>query len=170
MPTVVDVGLQQPNASIQISRGRTSRCIKLQDLTIEELYEEFDGLADSDERIDYLIDLGLSLPQLPDEAKTEENRVHGCLSQVWLVASTRAINPHIVEFVASSDSVIVSGLIAVVIALYSGKSPQEIASIDAEKTFRKLGLDRHLSPQRRNGLHGMVKRVQQLAADAEAAC
>lgn len=144
------------------------RRIVLEDLTIEEVYEEFDALASWDERCDYLIDLGFDLAQLPDEAKTEGNRVHGCQSNVWLVANIKGSNPPIVEFLANSDSVIVNGLIAVLIALYSGKTPQEIVSIDAEETFRKLGLERHLSSQRRNGLHGMVNRVRQLAVHAEA--
>lgn len=139
---------------------------QVHDITIEELYEEFDDLADADERIDYLIDLGMDLPQLLDEAKSEENRVHGCLSNVWLVARTTADNPPAIEFTANSDSIIVSGLIVVVLALYSGKTPQEIAAIDAQAAFKRLGLDRHLSTQRRNGMSGMVERVRQLAAYA----
>ena len=140
----------------------------MQDLTIEELYEEFDDLPDWDERCDYLIDLGFNLPQLPDSAKTEDNRVHGCQSNVWLVANVEGSNPRIVEFLANSDAVIVNGLIAVLIALYSGKTPQEIISVDAQEVFGKLGLERHLSSQRRNGLYGMVDRVRQLAVQAEA--
>ncbi|MEN0112116.1 MAG: SufE family protein [Planctomycetota bacterium] len=140
----------------------------MQDITIEELYEEFDDLADSHEQIDYLIDLGMDLPELPDEAKSEENRVHGCMSNVWLVARTSDSSPPVVEFTANSDSMIVSGLIVVVRALYSGKTPKEIASVDAHEAFAKLGLDRHLSTQRRNGLSGMVDRVRQLAVQAEA--
>jgi len=140
----------------------------LQDLTIEELYEEFDDLPDWDERCDYLIDLGFNLPQLPDEVKTDANRVHGCQSNVWLVANIKGSNPPIVEFLANSDAVIVNGLIAVVMAMYSGKTPEEIVSIDAQEAFGKLGLERHLSSQRRNGLYGMVGRVRQLAVKAEA--
>ena len=140
----------------------------MQDLTIEEIYEEFDDLSNWDERCDYLIDLGFDLPQLPDEAKTEDSRVHGCQSNVWLVANVKRSNPPIVEFHANSDSVIVNGLIAVVIALYSGKTPKEIISVDAKEAFGKLGLERYLSSQRRNGLYGMVDRVRQLAVQAEA--
>lgn len=158
----------QPAAGPARLRDNQPGAAILQDITIEELYEEFEELADSDDQIDYLIDLGMDLPQLPEDARTEENRVHGCLSNVWLVASTTDADPPVVEFVANSDSVIVSGLIVVVMALYSGKTPQEIAAIDAQAAFEKLGLDRHLSTQRRNGLSGMVKRVQQLAAHAQA--
>ena len=139
-----------------------------QDLTIEELYEEFEDLPDWDDRCDYLIDLGFNLPQLPAESKTEQNRVHGCQSNVWLVANLTESDPPSVEFLANSDAVIVNGLIAVVTALYSGKTPKEIIAVDAQEAFAKLGLERHLSPQRRNGLYSMVERVRQLAVQAEA--
>ncbi|KLU06844.1 Sulfur acceptor protein SufE for iron-sulfur cluster assembly [Rhodopirellula islandica] len=140
----------------------------MQDLTIDELYEEFEDLPDWDERCDYLIDLGFNLPELPAEAKIEENRVHGCQSNVWLVADIKNSTPPTVEFLANSDAVIVNGLIAVIAALYSGKTPQEIIAIDAQDVFKKLGLERHLSPQRRNGLYSMVQRVRELAVQAEA--
>lgn len=139
-----------------------------QDLTIEEVYEEFDELQDWQDRCDYLIDLGFDLVPLPDDVKTEENRVHGCQSNVWLVAKVTTDRPPTVEFHANSDSIIVSGLIAILIALYSRKTPQEIIAIDAKEVFAKLGLERHLSSQRRNGLYGMVKRVRELAVQAEA--
>ncbi|MEM9366749.1 MAG: SufE family protein [Planctomycetota bacterium] len=139
-----------------------------QDVTIEELYEEFEDLPDWDERCDYLIDLGFNLPQLPAEAKTEANRVHGCQSNVWLTAELTRSQPPTVTFLANSDAIIVNGLIAVLTALYSGKTPEAIISIDAQDVFRKLGLERHLSPQRRNGLYSMVDRVRQLAVEAEA--
>ncbi len=138
-----------------------------QDLTIEQVYAEFDELQGWQEQCDYLIDLGFDLPPLPDEAKTEENRVHGCQSNVWLIATVKETDPPVVEFLANSDSIIVSGLIAILTALYSGKTPQEIISIDAQEVFAKLGLQRHLSPQRRNGLFGMVRRVHELAVQAE---
>ncbi|MEM9826041.1 MAG: SufE family protein [Planctomycetota bacterium] len=139
-----------------------------QQLTIEEIYEEFDELQEWDERCDYLIDLGFDLTPLPEDAKTEENRVHGCQSNVWLVANVKQTDRRIVELIATSDSIIVGGLIAILIALYSGKTPQEIIAIDAKEVFARLGLERHLSSQRRNGLYGMVQRVRELAVQAEA--
>ncbi|MEM6691059.1 MAG: SufE family protein [Planctomycetota bacterium] len=141
---------------------------ELQDLTIEELYEEFEDLPDWDERCDYLIDLGFNLPKLPAEDKTEQNRVHGCQSNVWLTANVSESTPPVVEFLANSDAMIVNGLIAVLIALYSGKTPEQIVSIDAQEVFEKLGLERQLSSQRRNGLYSMVQRVRKLAVEAEA--
>lgn len=135
-----------------------------QPLTLEELIDEFDFLGDWEARCDYLIDLGFELPQLPESDKTEENRVHGCQSQVWMTASTSGTgDEQIIEFVANSDSMLVSGLIAVLMAIYNRKSPADILNTDVEAIFRKLELDRHLSPQRRNGLFGMVQRVRQFA-------
>lgn len=139
-----------------------------EDLTIDELYEEFEDLGDWDERCDYLIDLGFHLPQLPDDAKNEANKVHGCQSNVWLVAEMRSTTPPTLEFIANSDAIIVNGLIAVLVALFGGQTPEQILKIDAQEVFARLGLERHLSPQRRNGLYSMVDRVRQLAVEAAA--
>ncbi|WP_437228216.1 SufE family protein [Planctomicrobium sp. SH661] len=138
-------------------------------MTLNELYEEFEFLADWEERCDFLIDLGFDLPKLPAEAKVEENRVHGCQSNVWLIAELNDMtSPPTIEFVANSDAMIVNGLIAVLMMIYNGKTPSEILNTDVEKIFRKLELDRHLSSQRRNGLFGMVTRLREIARDAEA--
>jgi cysteine desulfuration protein SufE len=135
-------------------------------MTLDELLEEFEFLGDWDDQCDYLIDLGFELPKLPDEAKTEQNRVHGCQSTVWLAAEVKPSNPPTIEFVANSDAIIVNGLIAVLTVLYSGRTAQEILEIDAKAVFAKLGLERHLSSQRRNGLYGMVERIRSIAEDA----
>ena len=137
-------------------------------MTVEELVEEFEELQDWEDQCDYLIDLGYELPKLPDDLKTEENRVHGCQSNVWLVAEVKPGEPPSVEFVANSDAIIVNGLIAALTIMYSGRSPAEILQVDARKVFSKLGLERHLSPMRRNGLFGMVERIRQLAVEAAA--
>lgn len=140
--------------------------------SLEELYEEFDDLGDWDDQCDYLIDLGFDLPKLPDEAKCEENRVHGCQSQVWLIGrqaeETSETNPPKLEFLANSDAIIVNGLIAVLLAMYTDRTAEEILSTDAEAVFARLGLQRHLSPQRRNGLFGMVERIRKLAVELSA--
>ena len=137
-------------------------------VSIEELFAEFEELGDWDAQCDYLIDLGHELPKLPESAKTEANRVHGCQSNVWLVAELRE-EPETglrVEFVANSDAIIVNGLIAVLMAMYNGRSPQVILETDPRAIFVKLGLERQLSPQRRNGLFGMVERIRRIAAEA----
>jgi cysteine desulfuration protein SufE len=135
-------------------------------MTIDDLIAEFEELGDWDEQCDYLIDLGRELPKLPPEAKSEANRVHGCQSNVWLVADVKPTNPPVIEFLANSDAIIVNGLIAVLTILYSGRTPEEILQIDAKEVFARLGLDRHLSSQRRNGLHGMVERIRRIAQQA----
>lgn len=138
-------------------------------MTIEELYEEFEFLGDWEDRCDFLIDLGFELPRLPDEAKIEPNRVHGCQSNVWMTAEVvGAPGAPRIEFLANSDAMIVNGLIAVLMAIYNGKSPSEVLATDAAAVFRRLELDRHLSSQRRNGLFGMVTRIRELAARAQA--
>ena len=138
------------------------------DMTIPELIEEFDFLGDWEERCDYLIDLGFELPKLPDEAKIEPNRVHGCQSNVWLVANLdEEASPPVVRLLANSDAMIVNGLIAVLLMIYDGKTPAEILETDPAAIFHRLELDRHLSSQRRNGLFGMVNRVREIAAHAQ---
>ncbi|MFQ5731106.1 MAG: SufE family protein [Planctomycetaceae bacterium] len=138
-------------------------------MSIEDILEEFDGLEDWDERCDYLIDLGFDLPEFPEDHKTEPNRVHGCQSNVWMVLAQRERDGReVVEIAADSDAMIVRGLIAVLLALYSGKTAAEIVAVDARKVFSRLGLDRHLSPARRNGLSGMVKRIREFARSASA--
>jgi cysteine desulfuration protein SufE len=137
-------------------------------MTIEDLLEEFEFLADWDEQCDFLIELGFDLPQLAEEAKSEENRVRGCQSNVWMIANVTDSDPPTVEFLANSDAIIVNGLIAVLIMLYSGKSPEAILTTDAEQVFQQLGLERHLSSQRRNGLYGMVRRIRQIATEVAA--
>lgn len=138
-------------------------------MPLDELIEEFDFLGDWEARCDFLIDLGFELPKLPDEAKTEANRVHGCQSQVWMIARVNDdVDPPTIEFLANSDAMIVNGLIVVLLAIYNGKSAQRIIETDAEEIFRRLELDRHLSPQRKNGLFGMVKRIRELAIEVAA--
>lgn len=136
------------------------------DITLDELIEEFEFLGDWEARCDYLIDLGFELPKLPDEEKIEQNRVHGCQSNVWLIASqNKKTEPTTIEFLANSDAMIVNGLIAVLMAIYNRKTPEEIIDTNIDEIFHKLELDRHLSPARKNGLSGMVKRVRQIAVE-----
>lgn len=122
--------------------------------------EEFAFFGDWSERYQYLIDLGRQLPPFKDEWKIEEFRVHGCQSMVWLVPSGDAARMH---FDATSDSAIVSGLIALVLRVYSDRSAQEI--VDTEPTFiQAIGLAKHLSPTRSNGLVAMLARLKAHAA------
>ena len=133
-------------------------------ITIDDIIEEFEELTEWTDRCDYLIDLGFDLPELPEQARAKANRVQGCQSNVWSISDVEQADPPLIILHAKSDSIIVSGLTVVSLALYSGKAPTEIIAIDPKSAFQNLGLDRFLSPQRRNGLHGMVRRVQELPA------
>jgi cysteine desulfuration protein SufE len=92
--------------------------------------------------------------------------VQGCQSQVWLVAQMKPGNPPTMELIADSDSQLVRGLIAILVMLLSGKTPQQILSTNIEDVFQRLELQRHLSRSRSNGLHSMIKRIRELAATA----
>jgi cysteine desulfuration protein SufE len=126
----------------------------------QDIAEEFAFFSDWTERYQYLIDLGKQLPPFPDEWKTEEYRVHGCQSMVWLVPSGNASQMH---FAAASDSAIVSGLIALVLRVYSDRSAAEIVA--TEPSFiQQIGLAKHLSPTRSNGLAAMLVKLKAYAA------
>jgi len=126
----------------------------------QDIAEEFAFFGDWTERYQYLIDLGRQLPPFPDAWKTEEHRVHGCQSMVWLVPSGDASKMH---FDAVSDSAIVSGLIALVLRVYSDRSAAEIVATEPE-FIQSIGLAKHLSPTRSNGLTAMLARLKAYAA------
>ena len=124
--------------------------------------DEFAFFGDWTERYQYLIDLGRKLPPFPDALKTEAHKVQGCQSQVWLAPSGDAQR---LEFLAISDSAIVSGLIALLLRVYSGRSASEILA--TEPTFiEAIGLAKHLSPTRSNGLAAMLAAIKQHARAA----
>ncbi len=129
--------------------------------SVDELVEEFQDLEDWDERYDFIIDLGRELPPLALHHQAPENVVNGCMSTVWMVVDVH--DDQTVTIAADSDSIIVKGLIVVLLSYYVGKNLAEIVQLDATEFFGELGLNQHLSPQRRNGLYSMVKRLKQLA-------
>jgi cysteine desulfuration protein SufE len=135
---------------------------------VNEIVENFALMEEWDDRYRYLIELGRSLPPLPELARTAENKVQGCASQVWLATTVKpngGAGP-VLSFAGDSDAHIVRGLIAVLFALYSGKGAKDILSTDAVALFEKLGLRDHLTPQRSNGFRSMVARIRR---DADAA-
>ncbi len=121
-----------------------------------EIIDEFSFFDDWMDRYQYLIDLGRKLPEFPEALKTEEHRLHGCQSQVWLVASGDETR---IDLQATSDSAIVSGLIALLLRVYDGRSAGEILETRPE-FVQAIGLDKHLSPTRSNGLHAMLTEIQ----------
>lgn len=134
---------------------------------LEDIIADFDLLDDWEDRYRYIIDLGRQLTPLPDSARIEGNKVQGCVSQVWLQTSIGAGPDPVVVFAGDSDAHIVKGLVAIILALYSGQRARTILATDANQLLKKLGLDQHLSPQRSNGLRAMVGRIQRDAAAAQ---
>jgi len=135
---------------------------------IERIFEDFEFLDEWEDRYRYVIDLGRDLPPFPESARTPQNKVQGCVSQVWL-ETTRSDGPDpVMRFAGDSDAHIVRGLVAIMLALFSGRRASEIAKIDAEAVLKRLGLDEHLTPQRANGLRSMVARIRRDAAAAVA--
>ena len=130
-------------------------------MTLEELAENFSNLDDWEDKYAMVIDLGRKLPPLATEDRNEHTRVRGCQSQVWLVEDVDANGR--IHLRGDSDALIVRGLVAVMLLIFSGKTAAEIRSIDAQKILDGLGLRAHLSPQRANGLFSMVERIQRLA-------
>ncbi len=128
-------------------------------ITLAEICDDILGL-DTNDRLAYLVELGESLPPFPDSYHTEENRVLGCQSNVWLIARP---NNDKLEFVADSDAPMVRGLIAILLAAYSGKRPREIVDFPIEDIFSRIKLRSYILPMRSNGLYSMVKRIQTLA-------
>lgn len=128
---------------------------------LNELAEELDFLGDWEERYRHIIELGRGLAPLTDAERSDENRVRGCASQVWLVVEPQPEGA--LGFRGDSDAHIVRGLVAVLLRLYSGHTPDEIVAFDATAAMARLGLTGALSGQRANGLASMVERIRRTA-------
>lgn len=130
---------------------------------LDELAEGFALFDNWEDKYRYLIDLGQRLDPMDDALKTEDTRVRGCTSQVWMIATQGDDGRY--RFTADSDAMIVRGLVYVLMIAYQDKTAAEIAAVDIEDAFEKLGLAGHLSPSRRNGFFSMVQRIKALSAD-----
>ena len=131
-------------------------------MTIQELVDNFALLGDWEERYQLLIDMAGRLPVMEEALKTEATKVRGCMSQVWMVLHWDEAGR--LHMLADSDAVLVRGLIALLAVIFAGKTRDEIAKIDVERIFAELGLDQHLSPNRRNGFFSMVEKVKAFTA------
>ena len=133
--------------------------------SLQQIVENFELLDDWDDRYRYLIELGRALAPLPEAERTEANRVRGCASQVWLVSSfTRdEAGEARVNLTGDSDAHIVRGLVAFVLAAYSGQKRADFTKIDVMSLFGRLDLGQHLSLQRNNGVRAMVDRIKAIA-------
>ena len=137
-------------------------------MAIETIRADFALLDDWEDRYRYVIELGRSLPPLPEPLRTETNKVRGCASQVWLASETRTPasgSAPVLSFRGDSDAHIVRGLIAILFALYQERTADEILNTDARALFTELGLGEHLTAQRSNGFFSMVERIR---SDAQA--
>jgi cysteine desulfuration protein SufE len=131
-------------------------------MTIDEVIENFSLLDEWDDRYRYVIEPGRTLPPLSEAQRNDANKVQGCASQVWLATTAKpnGADGPILTFVGDSDAHIVRGLIAILFALFSGKTAREILATDALQLFDRMGLREHLTPQRSNGLRSMVDRIR----------
>ena len=137
-------------------------------MNVDELVENFAQLGPWEERYRYLIELGRKLPPLPETDRVETNKVRGCMSQVWLTSRVQPGPPVRLEFRGDSDAHIVKGLIALLFKLYAGRTPREILALDVKTVFERLGLESHITMNRRNGFYSMVERIRALAENAVA--
>ena len=139
-------------------------------MTIDEIRDNFELLEEWDDRYRYVIELGRTLEPLPDAEHSAANKVQGCVSQVWLAKQLdRSGGEPLLNYLGDSDAHIVRGLIAILLTLYSGQTPQQILATDAIAVFDEFGFREHLTPQRSNGLRAMVERIRSDAREALAA-
>lgn len=122
-----------------------------------EIEDAFQLIDDWEERYRYVIELGKELPEFAPAMKTDAARVEGCVSQVWLATGLKDGR---LNLAGDSDAMIVRGLVAILIAYYSGRPVEEVPDLDVEAFLRRLQLEEHLTPQRSNGLQSMVKRIR----------
>ena len=140
-------------------------------MTIDEIRDNFALLDDWDDRYRYVIELGRTLDPMPEAEHSAANKVQGCVSQVWLSKQVDRSDhgEPLLKYLGDSDAHIVRGLIAILLTLFSGHTPQQILSTDAIAVFDEFGFREHLTPQRSNGLRSMVERIRSDAREALAA-
>lgn len=131
--------------------------------SLDELVDNFALFDDWEERYRYLIDLGRKLPHMEDSLKTDENLVRGCTSRVWMIPE---IKDNTFYFQADSDAHIVRGLVAILMAAYQGRKLGRVHAVEIETAFKLIGLDQHLSANRRSGFFAMVEKIKALTAQA----
>ena len=132
---------------------------------IEKIINEFNQFEDWEDKYAHLIKRGKSLPEMQEALKTEDNKVKGCQSQVWMSAILN--DDHTLSFVADSDAMIVKGIVSMLVEVYSGEKPEVIISHKPE-FIKEIGLDEHLSPSRTNGLFSMIKQIKYYATAYQA--
>lgn len=134
---------------------------------LDDIVDIFELLGDWDQRYQYLTELGEKLPQMPESLKTEENKVKGCMSQVWVSAWHDEHDARFVQYHGDCDTSIIKGVLAVLIQLSAGKTAEVIEQLDVDELFARLKLDEHLSPNRHIGVYAIVELMKQQARDIQ---
>lgn len=134
---------------------------------LDDIVDIFELLGDWEQRYQYLTELGEKLPAMPEALRTEENKVRGCMSQVWVCACRDEHNPEIIHFYGDCNTSIIKGVLAVLIQLASGKTVAEVEQLDVDVLFSRLGLDEHLSPNRHVGVYAIVELMKQQARNLQ---
>ncbi|MDZ7804537.1 SufE family protein [Thiohalophilus sp.] len=136
--------------------------------SLDDIVDTFELLGDWDQRYQYLTELGEKLPPLPEEARIEDNKVKGCMSQVWVHAYPNPDDPRLVRFHGDCDTSIIKGVLALLIQLVEDRTVDEIQELDVDEFFEKLRLDEHLSPNRHVGVYAIVDLMKQQARQLKA--
>ena len=130
-------------------------------LTLDEVVDNFEFLDDWDARYAYLVELGEALPAMDERYRTEGNRVQGCMSKVWVCPVRDLHDARLVNFVGDCDTAIIKGVLALLIELSSGRTPQEVQALDLDQLFERLQLAEHLSPNRHFGIYSIVELMKE---------
>lgn len=135
--------------------------------TLDDIVDIFELLEDWEQRYQYLIELGEKLPPMPAEHKTENNKVKGCMSQVWVHPYKDVAAPNRLHYYGDCDTSIIKGVLALLIQLADNKTADELDQLDVDELFERLNLDDHLSPNRHVGVYGIVELMKQQAREID---
>jgi len=136
-------------------------------MNLDEIVDIFEVLGDWDQRYQYLVELGEKLPPMPEEFKTEENRVKGCMSKVYIKAYRNAEDPDRIHYHGDCDTAIIKGVLALLLQLVDGKTVEEIQELDVDEFFQRLKLDENLSPSRHFGIYAIVELMKEQARELQ---
>jgi cysteine desulfuration protein SufE len=131
--------------------------------TLNDIVDIFELLEDWEQRYQYLVELGIKLPPMPTEYKIENNKVKGCMSQVWVKAYKDSTDSSKLHYYGDCDTSIIKGVLALLIQLADNKTPEELDLLDVDEIFERLNLDDHLSPNRHVGVFAIVELMKQQA-------
>ena len=132
-------------------------------MSVDELVEAFELLTEWEDRYAYISDLGEQLAPLGDDAKTDSNLVHGCMTRVWITGSRSDDRPEAISLKAEAEGPLIKGLVAMLLMMFGNKTPEEVLTTDADQLIDRLGLEEHLSPNRHVGMYAMVDKIKGIA-------